>query len=451
MQRNYAGLRQAIACAALLLGLSTASAQVSLGTSQNFAVLGGSTVTNTGTSAVTGDVGVSPGTEVTGFPPGMVIGGAIHVNDAVAMQAQTDLTTAYNAVAGTACNVDLSGQDLGGLTLTPGVYCFSTSAQLTGTLRLDFQGNPNAIFLFKIGSALTTASGSAVLLLNSGGSNCPSNLFWQVGSSATLGTGSSFVGNILALSSITLTTGAQLQGRALARNGAVTLDTNSVTRCGPATGCPLITVNPATLPNAVIGTAYNQTVTASGGAAPYTFAVSSGALPGGLVLNAATGAITGIPTIAGTFNFTITASDINNCQGTRGYVINIASGVGCPVIAISPTALPPGATGTPYSSVLTASGGAAPYAFTLTSGALPPGLTLTPTGTISGTPLTSGNFSFTIRATDANGCFGARTYTLFIGLFGGATTGVPTLGPLGLGLLLASLAGAGLFFMRRDR
>ena len=202
----------------------------SLGTAQSFAVLGGSTVTNTGTSVVTGDVGVFPGTSVTGFPPGIVAGGAIHAGDATAQQAQSDLTTAYNAVAGTACVTDLTGQDLGGLTLTPGVYCFTSSAQLTGTLTLNLQGNPAAVFLFKIGSTLTTASASSVVLTNTGGTSCP-NVFWQVGSSATLGTGSSFVGNILALTSITLSTGTTLNGRALARNGAVNLDTATVTAC----------------------------------------------------------------------------------------------------------------------------------------------------------------------------------------------------------------------------
>src|SRR6185436_16974021 len=164
-----------------------------------------------------------PGTAVTGFPPGTVTGGTIHLNDASASQAQSDVTTAYNALAGTACNVDLTGQNLGGLTLTPGVYCFSSSAQLTGTLTLNALGNPNALFIFKIGSSLTTASSSAVQVIN-GGINC--NVFWQVGSSATLGTGTSFVGNILALTSITLTTGTKLSGRALARNGAVTMDSH---------------------------------------------------------------------------------------------------------------------------------------------------------------------------------------------------------------------------------
>lgn len=237
MRRTSIGFLAVLAIAAL-----PAFAQIPLGTAQSFTVLGGSAVTNTGPSVITGNVGVSPGSSVTGFPPGVVVGGAIHAADAAAAQAQSDLTTAYNTAAGTPCNTDLTGQNLGGLTLTPGVYCFSSSAALTGTLTLNMQGNPNAFFLFKIGSTLTTASASAVVVSNAGGSTCAPNVFWQVGSSATFGTGSSFQGNVLALTSITLTTGANGSGRFLARNGAVTLDTNVV---GP---CPVIAVVGAAVP-----------------------------------------------------------------------------------------------------------------------------------------------------------------------------------------------------------
>src|SRR5579864_79078 len=233
-----------ILAAALLSGHSLALAQLS-----SFAVLGGSTVTNTATpTTVNGNLGVSPGSAVTGFPPGIVTGGTIHAADAVAAQAQSDLTTTYNNLANTACNTNLTGQDLGGKTLTPGVYCFSTSAQLTGTLTLDAQGNPNALFVFKIGSTLTTASASSVLLIN-GGSSC--GVFWQVGSSATLGTGTALLGSIVALTSITLDTGASVSGRVLARNGAVTLDDSHVAVCsgGPAgSGGPIFPAFSAAIP-----------------------------------------------------------------------------------------------------------------------------------------------------------------------------------------------------------
>jgi len=218
----------AVGALAALLFVSNAEAQapVGLGTADGFAVLGGSAVTNTGPSVVNGDLGVSPNNAVTGFPPG-IVNGTIHAADAVAGQAQSDLTTAYNDAAGRACDVTLTGQDLGGLTLTSGVYCYATSAQLTGTTTLDAQGDPNAVFIFQIGSTLTTASNSTVNLIN-GAQAC--NVFWQVGSSAILGTTTTFVGNVLALTSIVANTGATVDGRLLADNGATTLDSNTITR-----------------------------------------------------------------------------------------------------------------------------------------------------------------------------------------------------------------------------
>ena len=217
----------------LSVGAYATAINVDLGTADPFAVLAGTTVTNTGPSIVGGDLGVSPGSAITGFPPGMVTGGTTHAMDAVALQAQNDLTTAYNFAAGESCGTDLTGHDLGGLTLTPGVYCFMSSAQLTGTLTLNSQGNPSSVFVFKIGSTLTTASASSVVVANGGEGD---NVFWQVGSSAALGTTTAFAGNILALTSITLDTGADIGcGRALARNGAVTMDTNDVSI--NTTGC----------------------------------------------------------------------------------------------------------------------------------------------------------------------------------------------------------------------
>jgi hypothetical protein len=222
-------MRFSIYVAALIMAsLSTYAGtitNVDLGTAGGFAVLAGASVTNTGTSTIEGDLGVSPGSSIAGFPPGLV-SGTIHSADAVSLQAQNDLTTAFNSAAGESCATTLTGQDLGGLTLTSGSYCFASSAQLTGTLTLNAEGDPNAVFLFQIGSTLTTASSAAVLFTNGGQGG---SVFWQVGSSATLGTATAFAGNILALTSITLDTGATIEcGRALARNGSVSMDTNDV-------------------------------------------------------------------------------------------------------------------------------------------------------------------------------------------------------------------------------
>jgi Ice-binding-like len=210
-----------------------------LGSAESFAVLGGSTVTSTGPTVLTGDLGVWPGSAITGFPPG-IVNGINHGSDGVAQQAQLDVTTAYNALAGMAFTQDLTGQNLGGLTLNPGVYRFASEAQLTGALTLDGLGDPAALYVFQIGSALTTASNSSVLVINGG--NC--NVFWQVGSSATLGTDTAFAGSILALASVTLNTGADiLPGRALAREGAVTLDSNQISVvCIPEPGTALLSI-----------------------------------------------------------------------------------------------------------------------------------------------------------------------------------------------------------------
>jgi hypothetical protein len=222
----------AVAGLLVICGIGDAWAQSSLGTAEPFAVLAGSAVTNTGPSLITGDLGVHPGSAVTGFPPGIVTG-TIHAADATAAQAKIDLVGQYNALTAAPCTSNLTGQNLGNRTLTPGVYCFDSSAQLTGTLTLNAQGLPDPQFIFKTGSTLTTASGSSVLLINGGN---PCRVAWRIGSSATLGTTTSFIGNLIALTSITLTTDANIIGRALARNGAVTLDSNDISfaACGVA-------------------------------------------------------------------------------------------------------------------------------------------------------------------------------------------------------------------------
>ena len=198
-----------------------------LGNASGFVILAGSTVTNTGaTTTIVGDVGVSPGTAITGLPAGQPTGGTAHSNDAAAANAQTDLTTAYNDLAARPRNATMTGVNLGGRTFRTGVFFWSSSAQLTGAVTLDAQGDPNAVFVFQIGSTLTTASNASVVLI--GGADAK-NVFWQIGSSATLGTGTVFKGNILAQASITLNNGTTLTGgRALARTGAVTLDANAV-------------------------------------------------------------------------------------------------------------------------------------------------------------------------------------------------------------------------------
>jgi hypothetical protein len=228
-----------LAAVASLLGLallaSTALAAqppVGLGTADSYAVLAGQTVTNTGPSTVNGDLGVTPGAAITGFPPGTV-NGTVHAADAVALQAQSDLTTAYNDAAGRTPPAAIPA-DLGGLTLTGGVYKSASALGLTGALTLDAQGDPNTVFIFQAASTLITASASHVNLINGAQ---PCNVFWQVGSSATFGTTSVFVGNVMALTSISLNNGVALQGRALARNGSVTLinDTISAAHCAPGT------------------------------------------------------------------------------------------------------------------------------------------------------------------------------------------------------------------------
>jgi hypothetical protein len=242
-----AGLALAAAFATLP---ASAGPIVALGAASSFAVLAGSTVTNTGNSIVNGNLGVWPGTAITGFGPGPGLLGPGIVNGTQyaggtstgpSGTAEGALTTAYNNLAGLACGTTLTNQDLGTLgPLNPGVYCFSSDAQLTGTLVLNETGLDNQPFVFQIGSALTTATNSAVTEINQGpGGSTDNNIFWQIGSSATLGTGTAFLGDIVALTSVSLDTGASIScGAAFARNGAVALDDNSVSACAipePAT------------------------------------------------------------------------------------------------------------------------------------------------------------------------------------------------------------------------
>ncbi len=244
---RIAALPLAVLLVSVAIGDSASAAQapVGLGTAGSFAVLASSTVTNTGPSMINGDLGVSPGTAVTGIsgPPNGTVNGTTHTGDAVAAQAEADVATAYKEAAGaaptappvTGAATDIGDGSRGGLPLDAGVYKYDSSAALTTSLTLDAQGNPNAAFIFQVGSTLTTASGIRVNVINDPNPNAAAcNVLWQVGSSATLGTATQFIGNIMASQSITLTTGATIfGGRALALNGAVTMDDNTITaaRC----------------------------------------------------------------------------------------------------------------------------------------------------------------------------------------------------------------------------
>jgi len=225
-----------ILIAALVLASSAqAATSVGLGTANSFAVLAGAGVTNTGPSVINGDLGTSPTPAVTGFggAPNGTVNGATHQADALAAQGQADLTTAYNNAAGQG-PVNTLATELGGQTLTPGVYnSQSGTFGITGTLTLNGEGNPNAVFIFKTASTLISASASRVLMINGAQ---PCHLFWQVGSSATLGTDSTFAGNIMALASISLNSGVTVFGRLLARNASVTLINDTITRADCAVG-----------------------------------------------------------------------------------------------------------------------------------------------------------------------------------------------------------------------
>ncbi len=273
----------AVVMAVTLVGVQSAAAgpaPVGLGTAASFAVLGGSTVTNTGPSVISGSVGVSPGSAVVGFPPGIVNNGTIHRGDAVAAQAQGDLTTAYNDAAGRSSTA--TTPLLGGRTLVAGVYTGPTLA-LTGVLTLDGQNDPTSVFIFQSASTLITASNSKIMLIN-GASAC--NVFFQVGSSATLGTGSTFVGNILALTSITAQTGATVQGRLLARNGAVTLDTNTITLPDCSVATPTSTATSPTSTATSSSTSSKSVVhVAASGSTPGPGAPHTGGAGGGNPLN----------------------------------------------------------------------------------------------------------------------------------------------------------------------
>jgi hypothetical protein len=228
-RRGLGALGVGLLSGVLLISLSSSDAfaaatAVNLGNATSDAVVAGSTITNTGPTVVNGDVGLSPGTSITGFPPGLV-NGTTDAADATSLAAQTSSTAAYGVAAGETPFATVAGGTLGGTTLVPGIYNSGSALALTGTLTLNAGGDADAVFIFQAGSTLTTASSSSVVL-EGGAQAC--NVFWTVGSSATLGTTTDFVGTILAVTSITLDTGASVSGRLLAQTGAVTLDDNTI-------------------------------------------------------------------------------------------------------------------------------------------------------------------------------------------------------------------------------
>ncbi|KAK5674140.1 hypothetical protein LTS10_013125 [Elasticomyces elasticus] len=320
---------KSVVCA---MGLGAlADAQLSLGSAANYAVFAASTITNTGLTTIGARIGLSPGTSITGFPPGINLGQ--DVNNAAAVQAKSDIQALYTALAALPPTTDLTGQDLGGQTLTPGVYSFSSSGGLTGNLILDAQGDPNAQFVFQFGSTITTASASSVTLIN-GGQAC--NVFWQVGSSATFGTATNFAGVVIAQASITATTGVSLSGGGFfALTAAVTLDTNSIDPNGP---CGTAAPPPAstTSTTAVVTPPVTQTVTSVITLPPVTITLPPGTsivtqpastitLPGGVsTVTIPASTITAPP---GTSIVTLPASTLTLPPSTETVTVTLTSSV----------------------------------------------------------------------------------------------------------------------------
>ncbi|MFJ7289552.1 ice-binding family protein [Curtobacterium sp. NPDC098951] len=328
---------------------------INLGTAATYGVLGASTVTNTGPTTVQGDLGVSPGTSITGFggTGNGIVNGTVHQTDAAATQAQADTTTAYG-VAASLTPTQTGITELNGLSLSPGVYT-GDALRLADTGTLTLAGSADSVWVFQAASTLTIGSGTRILITG-GASSC--NVFWQVGSSATIGSAAQFQGTVLADQSVTATTGATVVGRLLARNAAVTLDTNTITAptgC-PAPGTPSETVAPTitsgTPTAATAGTPYSFPVTATGSPAP-TYS-DGGTLPPGLTINPTTGVISGTPTTPGTTTVTITADNGTAPADTETYVLTVRA----PAVVPSPSATPTAPTSSaPAVPVAAGSGG----------------------------------------------------------------------------------------------
>ena len=307
-----------LAAAALLVARAHAQTAPSLDDAASFVVLGHSGVGNSGTTSVTGNVGVSPSKNIEGLSDDMFVLGDMRRNDALAKGARRDSDAADADLANRPCTVVRETTELGGRTFRRGVHCFvATDVRLNGTVILDAEGDRDAVWIFRFAGALTTGSGAQVLVVGNG---YDGNAFWRSEGRVTVGAGASFIGNIFAGTGITFEAGARMSGRALTRSGAVVLNSNLLLLC-----CAPITVSPATVPDGTLGTRYEQQFSASGGMAPHTFAKSSGSLPPGLVL-APDGTLEGTPGRTGHFAFTITATDDAGCTGSAEYLIEIDCG-----------------------------------------------------------------------------------------------------------------------------
>jgi hypothetical protein len=363
----------------------------------SFAVLGGSRVTSSGNTIVSGNVGVSPGRTVTGLLSPAV--GDVHRDDALGRQAQKDNASAYRILAATRPCKTLTS--LSGV-ITSGVYCVS-AAEVTGTLTLDAKTNPSAVWAFLVTGSLATSPHSVVAVINGGRD---SNVFWQTDGAVSLGANSTFLGTVLALADITVGDAATVSGRLLTQNGSVTLNAKDVTIC-----CEPITFTTAALPNGNAGIAYFGTIMAAGGTGPYTYSLIDGTLPSGLTLNL-DGTLSGMPTICGgTFTVTVAATDAFGCSGAQQYTVVIDCTTSSGIVLL-PASLPNARQGFFYQEMITATGGAPPYAFVLSCGTLPPGITLMPSGVLAGTPAASGTFSFGVTARDVISHAGSRCFTL---------------------------------------
>lgn len=370
-----------------------------LGTAANFSLLGRTAVTITDCS-IMGDIGIVAGGAFT--QTNSTYSGTLHWGDPAAQTAYDDFLLAYTALASESCGTVLTGS-LAGQTLAPGVYCFDAGATLTGVLTL--LGPPDGVWIFKVGTGgLGGLTATSFTMVMPGGSACSNNVYWWTAEGATL-TDSTFLGTILAGTSIA-STRTTFEGRGLA--------TDAVTVTGPSASCncPTLLMAPASLPNASVGSLYSQTITTSGGTGPYTY-IETGALPPGI--NFVGDTLAGTPTTVGTSTFSITATDtITNCTATKSYTLMVT--VPCPTILMAPATLPNASLGALYSQNITAIGGTGPYTFAVTLGSLPLGLALALNGTLSGTPTTIGASTFTVTATDtATNCMASLPYTLTVG------------------------------------